>query len=138
MNLDDALQTFIVESRELLQDMENALLALEQAEEKTELINAIFRTAHTIKGSSGLFSLDHVVAFTHVTESVLDRVRDGRIGISDTLIALLLSCGDHIGTLIDAIAAGDTAENPALTAQGEPLLEQLRAHLGQAAMPSGL
>ena len=62
MNLDEALQTFIVESRELLQDMENALLALEQAEEKTELINAIFRTAHTIKGSSGLFSLDHVVA----------------------------------------------------------------------------
>ena len=138
MNLDEALQTFIVESRELLQDMENALLALEQAEEKTELINAIFRTAHTIKGSSGLFSLDHVVAFTHVTESVLDRVRDGRIGISDSLIALLLSCGDHIGTLIDAIAAGDTAENPALTAQGEPLLEQLRAYLGPAATPSGL
>lgn len=138
MNLDEALQTFIVESRELLQDMENALLALEQAEEKTELINAIFRTAHTIKGSSGLFSLDHVVAFTHVAESVLDRVRDGRIAISDSLIALLLSCGDHIGTLIDAIADGKTAEDPALTAQGEPLLEQLRARLDPAAAPSGL
>ena len=78
MNLDQALQTFIIESRELLEDMENSLLTLEQAEDKSELINAVFRAAHTIKGSSGLFGLDGVVAFTHVTESVLDRVRDGR------------------------------------------------------------
>ena len=83
MNLDQALLIFIAESRELLEDMESSLLALEQTEDKTELINSIFRAAHTIKGSSGLFSLDHVVAFTHVVENVLDKVRAGTLTIGD-------------------------------------------------------
>lgn len=77
MNIDQALQTFISESRELLGEMEQALLGLEQAEQKDELVNAIFRAAHTIKGSAGLFSLDPIVEFTHVVESVLDKVRAG-------------------------------------------------------------
>lgn len=140
MNLDQALQTFIVESRELLDDMEAALLDIEQAEDKTEMVNAIFRAAHTIKGSSGLFSLDHVVAFTHVVESVLDKVRDGQVAISPDLISLLLSCGDHIRALIDGVETGQANEDPAVTAQGEPLLIQLRAHLqvikGQLSMPA--
>src|SRR5690606_19112550 len=78
MNLDSALQTFIVEARELLQDMEAALLRLENEAADSETINAIFRAAHTIKGSAGLFGLDGVVAFTHVVESVRDR--PGRAG----------------------------------------------------------
>ncbi len=65
MNLDQALQTFIAESRELLDDMETSLLSLDAAPDD-EAINAIFRAAHTIKGSAGLFGLNHVVAFTHV------------------------------------------------------------------------
>ena len=48
MNLDQALLIFIAESRELLEDMESSLLALEQADDKTEYINSIFRAAHTI------------------------------------------------------------------------------------------
>lgn len=133
MNMDQALQTFIAESRELLQDMENALLVVEASADKTELINAIFRAAHTIKGSSGLFNLDHVVAFTHVAESVLDRVRDGKVAIAEPLVALLLSCCDHIGALIDAVAAGQTEADPTLTAQGEPLVARLRTYLSGGA-----
>jgi len=129
MNLDDALETFILECRELLEDMETALLSVEQAEEKDELVNAIFRAAHTIKGSSGLFSLDHVVAFTHVVESVLDRVRGGKLKIADKLVVLLLACCDHIGSLIDGVANGETDGNPELQEQGEPLIQQLRSYL---------
>ena len=129
MNLDQALQTFIVESRELLDDMETALLGIEQTEDKSELINAIFRAAHTIKGSSGLFSLDHVVAFTHVVESVLDRVRDGKLQIADRLLTVLLSCCDHIGALIDGVDAGQTEATPALAEQGTPLLTELHSYL---------
>lgn len=55
MDLDEALELFIVECRELLEDMEAGLLAVETAQEKSEIINAVFRAAHTIKGSSGLF-----------------------------------------------------------------------------------
>jgi two-component system chemotaxis sensor kinase CheA len=129
MDMDDALGLFIVESRELLEDMEAALLAIEGTEDKTEMVNAIFRAAHTIKGSSGLFSLDHVVAFTHVVESVLDKVRAGKIALQDKLVASLLACCDHIGGLIDGVASGDQAGTPDLLAQGEPLLVQLRQFL---------
>ncbi len=129
MDLDDALETFILESRELLEDMETALLAVEGADDKSEMINAIFRAAHTIKGSAGLFSLDHVVAFTHVVESVLDKVRAGKIALADKLVVLLLACGDHIGALVDSVAAGEQNGNDELQAGGEPLVLSLRAYL---------
>ncbi len=129
MNLDDALQTFVLESRELLEDMENALLGVEQAEEKSEMVNAIFRAAHTIKGSSGLFGLDHVVAFTHVVESVLDQLRSGKLEIDDQLVVVLLSCCDHIRALVERIAEGQMEAEAALQQQGEPLLQQLRTYL---------
>lgn len=132
MNLDQALQTFIAESRELLEDMENALLAVEHAEEKSEMVNAIFRAAHTIKGSSGLFGLDHIVAFTHVVENVLDQVRGGKLLIADQLIALLLACSDHIGTLVEAVASGQMEADEETAQRGAPLVERLRTYLAPA------
>ena len=136
MDLDEALQLFIVECRELLEDMETALLAVEQADEKSEMINAVFRAAHTIKGSSGLFSLDHIVAFTHVVESVLDRVRSGKLDLTDKLVALLLACGDHMRALVDGVAAGEQAGTPELAQAGEPLVADLRAYLSGAVAPA--
>jgi two-component system chemotaxis sensor kinase CheA len=133
MDLDQALQVFIVECRELLEDMEASLLALEQTEEKGELINSIFRAAHTIKGSSGLFSLDHVVAFTHVVENVLDRVRAGKLVIGDELVAALLLCCDHMRSLIDGVASGQTAGDEESNAAGAPLIAQLNVFLGKPA-----
>ncbi|HET7795364.1 MAG TPA: chemotaxis protein CheA [Rhizobacter sp.] len=138
MNLDQALQTFFVESRELLDDMEAALLAMSQESDTSETVNAIFRAAHTIKGSAGLFGLDPVVAFTHVVESVLDEVREGRIGVDDALIALLLSCDDHIRELIDAVEVDPANADPALIARGEPLLAQLRTYLAPSSGGSAL
>lgn len=133
MNIDQALEVFIVESRELLEAMESALLSIEHAEvdaeTKAEAINAIFRAAHTIKGSAGLFGLDHIVEFTHVAESVLDRVRDGRVNVTEELIVLLLSCGDHISALIDEVAAkGMGAENVEMDTATH-LIKQLRHYL---------
>ncbi|MGM9512849.1 chemotaxis protein CheA [Roseateles sp. DB2] len=132
MDLDAALQTFIAESRELLTEMESALLGLDQGSEPGQLgeaVNAIFRAAHTIKGSSGLFGLDHIVAFTHVTESVLDEVRDGRVAIDEELVVLLLSCCDHISALIELLAGGQLTSTEASEASGAPLLAQLKRYL---------
>jgi two-component system chemotaxis sensor kinase CheA len=125
MNLDQALQTFIVEGRELLDDMEAALLRIAGEADPGESINAIFRAAHTIKGSAGLFGLDGVVAFTHVVESLLDEVREGAVALDEGLTELLLACGDHIGTLIDAVDAGQRALTPYETQAGAALLERL-------------
>ncbi|MRV75304.1 chemotaxis protein CheA [Duganella sp. FT92W] len=135
MDLDLALQTFILESRELLEDMENALLNAEQAGGH-ESVHAIFRAAHTIKGSAGLFGLDHIVAFTHVVESLLDDVRDGKLAMTDELIVLLLSCCDHLSGMINAIDAGQTEPDPDMQAAGAPLLVQLRAYMGESEQTS--
>ena len=136
MSFDHALQTFIVESRELLEEMESALLGVDPAQEvESDTVNAIFRAAHTIKGSAGLFGLDHIVAFTHVVEGVLDAVRNGTVELDANLIALLLSCRDHIEALMDAVAAGQVDEDPAMVEQGAPLLKLLQAYFS-ASKPS--
>jgi len=129
MNLDDALQTFIIESRELLQQMEEALLRIEQAPDDPDTVNAIFRAAHTIKGSAGLFGLDHVVAFTHVAESVLDKVRGGEVRIDSDLVALFLAVGDHLAMLVDRIADGGALDDHARE-EGDLLAGRLKTYLG--------
>jgi len=105
LDLDQALQTYIAEARELLQDMEDSLLRLESDPNDADTIGAIFRAAHTIKGSAGLFGLDPIVSFTHIVEDVLDRVRDGAVVIEANLIAVLLESGDHMLHLVNVVAA---------------------------------
>ncbi len=140
MNLDDALHTFIIESRELLDQMEDALLRIEQSPDDADTIAAIFRAAHTIKGSAGLFGIDRVVSFTHVAESVLDRVRNQELRIDSELVALFLGVCDHLGVLIDHVA--DNREPDTDTHQAsEALVNKLSAHLGhppQAAAQTGV
>jgi len=131
MDLDDALQTFIAESRELLQQMEEALLDMESRPNDPETINAIFRAAHTIKGSAGLFGLDHIVAFTHVAESVLDRVRNNEIKLDEALGALLLKAGDFMGQLIELLASHQ-APDASVNAVGQALVASLETYLGTA------
>jgi two-component system, chemotaxis family, sensor kinase CheA len=138
MDIDQALQTFIVESRELLEAMNDGLLGIEHTQYRAELVNAIFRAAHTIKGSAGLFSLDYIVTFTHVLESVLDEAREGIVEISSELVTLLLSCGDHIGVLIDGVEAGQRGVDEATVQQGAPLLKRLGAYLHAAPLPGAL
>jgi two-component system chemotaxis sensor kinase CheA len=119
-------QTYIVESRELLRDMESALLRLEKTPQDADAITAVFRAAHTIKGSSGAVNFDAIVAFTHAMESVLEQIRSGRTAIDGKLIALLLACGDHVSALLDCLAADDrdTAFGR-IRERGESLLEDL-------------
>jgi len=129
--LNDVLHTFFAESRGLLQDMEAGLLRLEDTPNDTEAIHAVFRAAHTIKGTAGLFGLDDIVDFTHKAENVLDRVRDGRLGMDEAMIGLFLACRDHLDRLLDLVAS--EAPMDAETRQrGEWLAERLLACLGEA------
>lgn len=132
MNLDEILKTFIAESEELLQQMEAALLQIEQAPDDVELINAIFRAAHTIKGSAGLFGLDHVVAFTHVAESVLDRIRSNELAFDETLSALFLEVCDHLNGLIARVSSGSEPEAD-FQAAGAALVQRLEHYLQPSA-----
>jgi two-component system chemotaxis sensor kinase CheA len=134
MNFAQLLQTFIAESRDLLEDMERNLLEAERGEAGPDAVNAIFRAAHTIKGSGGLFDLAQLVGFTHVVESVLDLVRDNTLALETELIQLMLACCDHIRALVEA-AAGADADEATLAADGAPLLARLQTYLQPAAAP---
>src|SRR5574343_592156 len=131
MDMDEVLKIFIAESRELLEQMEEALLVLESAPDDADTINAIFRAAHTIKGSAGLFGLDLIVGFTHIAESVLDRIRNGELHFDETLTALFLQVGDHLGLLIDLLDEGQTLDqlDPALLEQNRQLGDQLSLYM---------
>ena len=136
MNLDKALQAFIEESRELLLAMEDALLTLETAPGDADAINAVFRAMHTIKGTAGLFAFDRIVSFTHVAESVMDRVRAGEVAVDDRLIALLLACKDHLATLLDGVAAGEETLAPDQATVGADLVGGLDVYLARSLAPA--
>ena len=132
MPMQQALRVFTVESHELLDEMEAALLAGGGSDSdgegsiSSDGINAVFRAAHTIKGSAGLFGLDHIVAFTHVVEGVLDRARDGSIAFDTELTSLMLACGDHIRMQVEAVDGGQAEADQALAA----LIDDIRLYSG--------
>ncbi len=129
MNMEQAFQTFIAESQELLQDMEDKLVYIENSSDLADSINSIFRAAHTIKGSAGLFGLDAIVSFTHVVESVLDHVRSNVLPLNEDLINLMLKCKDHIGKLIDGIDNGQVCIEQSDMDNETSLREVLSAYL---------
>lgn len=120
----DALQTFMAESTSLLQEMEHALLVMEQNATDKEAINAVFRAAHTIKGSAGLFGLDDIVSFTHHVETLLEQVRNDELVLCSEQISLLLDCRDHITALL-TLSAMAKPLTPDLSLRGEQLISLL-------------
>lgn len=100
------LANFIEEAKELIQQAEAALLALDDGHEDPELVNALFRSVHTLKGSAGLFALDDFVAFTHHQESLIMRVRDQMIPLSREQISALLGGLDILSHELELLASG--------------------------------
>lgn len=127
---DEYLQTFIIECNELLEQMEVALLIVENSADDSEIINAIFRAAHTIKGSAGMFGLDSIVAFTHAAESVLDRVRSGDVAMTSVLAALFIEAHDYLRILIHHVAE-DNLPSSEIDNHGKGLITQLSAYLNE-------
>ncbi|MDM8565198.1 chemotaxis protein CheA [Candidatus Halobeggiatoa sp. HSG11] len=93
---------FFEESFENLDVMESSLLDLEIETFNEELINNIFRAAHSIKGGAGIFHLDDIVTFAHNAETLLDEVREGKHDINQVLIDLLLRVGDILRIMLTA------------------------------------
>lgn len=110
MDLSAIKQTFLAEVEEVLQNMEDFILTLESYPDDKDNINALFRAAHTIKGSAGIIGLEDVERFTHKVENVLDRLRSEKIDVSCDLIGLMLKSKDHIKKLVD-YSFSDTLSN---------------------------
>lgn len=124
--MEEIVSIFIQESREQLTAMETALLELEENPGDSDRINAIFRAAHTIKGAAGVIECNFIVEFTHVVENALDKLRNGEITVTGDLVALLLACNDHIGTLVTVLENAQEAPDEASKTAGDQLLARLQ------------
>jgi two-component system chemotaxis sensor kinase CheA len=137
MDMQQALQIFFEEAKELLSEMEAALLRLAEHTGDGECINAVFRAAHTIKGSAGLFGLDDIVAFTHRVEGVLDRVRASETLLDDALVSTLLKCGDHIARLVNGVETGAPRLDDETQHAGAELSAALGRYLDEPSAATG-
>ncbi|MBS3955512.1 MAG: chemotaxis protein CheA [Methylomicrobium sp.] len=99
-------QVFFEESFEGLDIMESGLLNLSPGEPDSEAINSIFRAAHSIKGGSGTFGFTEISDFTHVMETLMDEMRDGRRQITQTAVNLLLGSVDCLREMLFAVKEG--------------------------------
>ncbi|MBI3547079.1 MAG: chemotaxis protein CheA [Gammaproteobacteria bacterium] len=118
-------QTFFEESLEGLAGMETELLHLEKAANDSgqenvqadpEILNTIFRGAHSIKGGSSTFGFNEVAAFAHVLESRLDALREGKILPNRQVIGLLLLAVDCLRNLILSAKTGQAVDKPSIEA----------------------
>jgi two-component system chemotaxis sensor kinase CheA len=99
--MDEFKQVFFTECAELLVDMEARLMQLEEGVTDKEQLNAIFRCAHSIKGGSGGFGLDHIMKFTHSLEAMLDKMRDGILVPTRDSINILLKSADIVTQMLE-------------------------------------
>lgn len=129
----EALPAFISEAQEQIQSLEQLLLELEDNPGDRELLDALFRCAHTVKGSAGIFGLDRVVAFTHHVETLLDLVREGQLVLTPALSTLLLQCNDQIRLLVGQAYEQDVEEDADALANRNDLVQQLQAAAGGSA-----
>jgi two-component system chemotaxis sensor kinase CheA len=105
-NAEQFQQSFREEAREVLTELEAALLALNENPRDTELVSRIFRGLHTIKGSGAMFGFERVAAFMHDIETAFDQVRSGRMESSAELIDLTLAALDQIPAMLEEGTAG--------------------------------
>jgi two-component system chemotaxis sensor kinase CheA len=133
--MDAIQQAFVVESRELLQMMEDNLLQMEENGGDPETINAIFRAAHTIKGGAGVIECKFIVEFTHVLENVLDEMRSGTITSNPALVEVLLGCSDHLSTLMGCVE-NESEPNDDVNKLSNSLREKLQHYLGKTSAAS--
>lgn len=114
-------QVFFEESFEGVGVMESGLLALEPGAVNGEQIDAIFRAAHSIKGGSGTFGFDMITGFTHVMETLLDEMREGRRQVTGEVLNALLRSVDVLRDMLVAASDGSQLEELLVNSQQQQL-----------------
>ncbi|NKK65008.1 chemotaxis protein CheA [Rhizobium leguminosarum bv. viciae] len=119
----DPVAVFRTEAAECLEAIEAGLLDLTHQLDNKDLVDAVFRGLHTLKGSGAMFGFEALAAFTHHCETAFDRVRKGEVAATSELVAAVLAAQDHMRALVDQPDAdhGNT---------GHKLLAQLQAAVG--------
>ena len=121
--LDDIVKEFLVESYENLDQLDKDLMALEDAPDDRSRLSSIFRTIHTIKGTSGFLAFPKLEHITHVGENLLVLLRDGALRLNAEITSGLLSMVDAVRSILGQIDTTGT--------EGEEAYEALVATLGR-------
>ena len=106
-DLDDFKATYFDECSELLNELEEQFAAIEAGERDADRLNAVFRAIHSIKGGAGAFGFTAMVGFAHAYETLLDYVRDGRVELTDEVVALCIRANDIIADHVNAAQSGE-------------------------------
>ena len=125
-----ALASFLPEAEENLDLMEQSLLEMDLGSGNTELLNDIFRAAHTIKGNASSLGLEDLAKLAHAVEDLLDVYRQKAVPLGRNVISLLLKTVDEFRTLVVESVAGKQG----LTARQESLLKQIAEEVKRGAV----
>ena len=125
-------EIFFEESFEALDSMEAALLKLSAGEVDAELINTIFRVAHSIKGGAATFAFNEVAGFTHVLETLLDQLRAGKRQVRPDIVDVLLRSGDAMRAMLVATQRKEAIDS-ASVAKLRAELDRIMSETGSAA-----
>ena len=106
-DMKEIVESFIVESREIFEELDHALLQLERTPDDRELIDRIFRAVHTVKGTSGFLSLDQMSNLAHRFEDVLNKLRQGELAFQPAMMDVMFDAFDQMGVLLDQVVDGD-------------------------------
>jgi len=128
--MEQAIAIYHEEAAELLAELETSLLELEERPDDDDLINRVFRSMHTIKGSGAMFGFDDIAAFTHEVETVFDIVRNGKLTVTKRLLNLTLKSRDHISYLLNVTPGEDVDRS-----EGDAIIAGLRQLLPQSELP---
>jgi len=107
-NTDDILVEFIIEAREILDQLDLDFVLLEKTPDDKKLVGNIFRAIHTLKGSSGFFAFKRLEKVTHAGETLLGKIRDGSLELDKQKTSLLLDTLDAVREIVAGIEATNT------------------------------
>ncbi|MBW7856884.1 MAG: chemotaxis protein CheA [Leptonema sp. (in: Bacteria)] len=117
-------EDFVNETREMLESMELNIVKIGRGDTDPELLNSLFRSAHTIKGTAGMYDFGAIAEFVHTLEDVLDRVRSHSLDLTDPLIQIILKCKDHLLDRMSLYESGQY-ETESVLFEGEDLISAL-------------
>ena len=117
--MDDFKDVFLEEAPEMLESWEYHCLKLEKDLTNMEIINALFRTVHNLKGSSKSFNFDAFGDFVHIVENILTLAKDQNLQLTQEHISILLRAQSHLSTWLESIDddPGCQSENPELESE---------------------
>ena len=130
--MDSLMQLFYDEANEMVEGMEQVLLALESGEPDAETVNALFRYAHSFKGNSAAMGFTHLSKFTHGLESAMEALRKEQRPLTPELATMLLQAVDLIRSLLERTRTEGNVGDPSC----ETLLQQINAVIGGEVPPT--